>query len=173
MIFTEMRLKGAFVIDPERLTDDRGFFARTYCEREFEARGLHTRWVQCSLSFNRKKGTLRGLHWQAAPHEEIRVVRCVQGAVYDVIVDLRDHSPTCREWVAVELTDENRRALYVPKGFAHGYQTLENDAEMLYMMSEFYHPECARVLRWDDPGIGIDWPEDPATLSPRDRGPSV
>jgi len=169
VIFAETKLEGAFVIEPERLGDERGFFARTWCRREFEAHGLNPRLVQCNVSFNRKKGTLRGMHYQAAPHEEAKLVRCTMGAIYDVIIDLRPDSPTFRQWTAVELTEDNRCMLYVPEGFAHGFQTLENDTEVLYQMSEFYHPESARGVRWDDPAFGIEWPIEQLTISSRDR----
>jgi dTDP-4-dehydrorhamnose 3,5-epimerase len=170
VIFTETKLKGAFVIEPERIEDERGFFARTFCEREFEARGLNARVAQCSISFNRKKGTLRGMHYQVAPHEEAKLVRCTRGAIYDVIIDLRADSPTFRQWVAVELTEDNRRMLYIPEGFAHGFQTLEDNTEVFYQISEFYHPESARGVRWDDPAFGIDWPpEDQRVISARDQ----
>ena len=158
MIFTETKLKGAFVVEVERLGDERGFFARAWCCREFEARGLNPRLVQTNISYNAKKGTLRGLHYQVAPHEEAKVVRCTMGAIHDVIVDVRPDSPTFRQWVAVELTAENRRMLYVPEGFAHGFQTLRDDTEVFYQMSEFFAPQAARGARWDDPAFGIEWP---------------
>lgn len=159
MIFAETKLKGAYIIEPERLEDERGFFARTFCQEEFAAHGLRTRFVQCSISFNKKKGTLRGMHYQVAPHEEAKLVRCTMGAIYDVIIDLRPGSPTFTQWVAVELTAQNRKMLYIPEGLAHGFQTLEDDTEVFYQMSEFYHPECARGVRWDDPVFGIKWPK--------------
>lgn len=169
MKFTETRLKGAFLIEPEKLTDERGFFARAFCEKEFRDRGLHSRFVQWNMAFNRKKGTLRGMHYQTYPHQEIKLVRCTRGAVYDVIVDLRPDSPTFKKWVALELTSGNSLVLYIPKGVAHGYQTLEEDTELFYQMSEPYHPECARGLRWDDPAIGIAWPPGERIFSDRDR----
>ena len=147
MIFNETKLKGAFVIEPERLEDERGFFARTWCQREFEAHGLNPRLVQCSISFNKKKGTLRGMHYQVAPYEEARLVRCTMGAIYDVVLDLRPASSTCKQWVAVELTSENRRMLYIPGGLAHGFQTLKDNTEVFYQMSEFYQPEYVRGVR--------------------------
>ena len=158
MIFIETPLRGAFVIEIEPLHDDRGFFARTWCQREFEAHGLETRLVQCSVSFNTRAGTLRGLHYQAAPHEEVKVVRCTSGAVFDVIVDLRSESPTVAGHYSVTLSSANRRMLYVPQGFAHGFQTLENDTEVTYQISEFHQPESARGVRWNDPAFGIVWP---------------
>jgi dTDP-4-dehydrorhamnose 3,5-epimerase len=169
MRFTETKLAGAFVIEPERFEDERGFFARTWCVREFEAHGLVTRLVQCSVSFNRRRGTVRGMHYQAAPHEEVKLVRCVRGAILDVIVDARPGSPTLHQWVAVELDAESQRALYVPRGFAHGFQTLADDTEVFYQISEFFHPESARGLRWDDPALGIDWPLEVSVISAKDR----
>ena len=168
MIFSETGLKGAFIIEPERLEDKRGFFARTFCQEEFDAHGLNSRFVQCNISFNKKKGTLRGMHYQAAPYEEVKLVRCTMGATYDVIIDLRPHSPTYKRWVPVELGANNRTTLYVPKGFAHGFQTLEDNTEVFYQMSEFYHVECARGVRWDDPAFGIKWPLEPQCISPQD-----
>jgi len=168
MIFTPTRLDGAFTIEPERLEDERGFFARTWCQREFEAQGLNASMAQCSVSFNKKRGTLRGMHYQAAPHEEAKVVRCTMGAIYDVIIDLRKHSRTFKQWMAVELTAENRLALYIPEGLAHGFQTLADDTEVLYQITEFFAPECARGVRWNDPAIGIDWPIKVNIASERD-----
>ena len=168
MIFTETRLKGAYIIEPERQEDERGFFARTFCRKEFEAQGLNPRVVQCSVSFNEKRGTLRGIHYQALPHAEAKSVRCVRGAIYDVIVDLRRESPTFKQWTAVELSAGNGKMLYVPEGVGHGFQTLVDSSEVFYQMSEFYHPECARGLRWDDPVIGVEWPLVPSVMSQRD-----
>jgi dTDP-4-dehydrorhamnose 3,5-epimerase len=158
LIFEETPLGGAFVIDLEPLADERGFFARTWCQREFEAHGLEPRLVQCSVSFNTQAGTLRGLHYQAAPHEEVKVVRCTAGAIFDVIVDLRSESPTLAHHYSVTLSSVNRRMLYIPRGFAHGFQTLERDTEVAYQMSEFHDPDCARGVRWNDPAFGIVWP---------------
>jgi len=157
MKFEETKLKGAYLIEPERLEDDRGFFARTYCADEFTSYGLNTRWVQENISFNHLRGTLRGMHYQAAPHEEIKIVRCTQGAIYDVIIDLRPESSSYKQWNAVELSANNRKMLYIPMGFAHGFQTLYDNTEVFYQMSEFYHPESARGCRWDDPAFGIKW----------------
>jgi len=169
MIFRETELAGAFVIEPERIEDQRGFFARTWCEREFREHGLNPRLVQCNVSFNRRTGTLRGMHFQAAPREEAKLVRCTMGAIYDVVVDLRPDSDTFRKWIAVELTAENRTMVYVPEGFAHGFQTLAEDTEVFYQMSETYAPELARGVRWDDPALGIEWPAAAdRTLSDRD-----
>jgi dTDP-4-dehydrorhamnose 3,5-epimerase len=169
MIFTETRLPNAFVIDPEPYADERGLFARTFCAREFAEHGLDPTTVQCNVSLNRRKGTMRGMHWQAAPHQEAKLVRCTHGAIYDVIVDLRPESPTFGEHVGVELTAANRRMLYVPEGFAHGFLTLEDDTEVFYQMSEFYEPDAARGLRHDDPALGIDWPAEVRVVSERDR----
>ena len=169
MIFIETSLKGAFVIEPERIEDERGFFARTWSRDEFEQNDLDTRLAQCSISFNSRKGTLRGLHYQIAPHEETKLVRCTMGAIYDVIVDLRPDSPTFKQWAAMELTADNRRMLYIPKGLAHGYQTLADHTELFYQMSDPYHPESASGVRWDDPAFGVVWPEPPAIISDRDQ----
>ncbi len=169
MRFTETELRGAFVIELEPVADDRGFFARTWCAREFEERGLAARFVQCSVSFNRKRGTLRGMHYQKAPHEEIKLVRCTRGALYDVIVDLRVDSPTFARHCAAVLTPENGKMMYVPAGFAHGFQTLENDTEVCYQISEFYDPEAAAGVAWDDPAFGIAWPVAERIMSERDR----
>lgn len=170
MIFHPTAIPGARLIEPERLEDERGFFARTWCEREFSAAGLPTRLAQCSLSYNAARGTLRGLHYQAPPHEESKVVRCVRGAIHDVVVDLRSDSPAYLEHLGVELSAENRLALFVPEGCAHGFLTLEEDTEVYYMISEFYEPAAARGVRWNDPALGIEWPEEPRVLSERDAG---
>ena len=158
MIFSPTPLAGAVLIEPERREDSRGFFARTWCNREFEAHGLAPLIVQCSISFNKKRGTLRGLHYQAPPHAETKLVRCTSGAIYDVIVDLRPESPSCRRHFATVLSAENRAMLYVPEGFAHGFQTLEDGTEVFYQMSKFHAPECARGVRWNDPAFAIEWP---------------
>ncbi|MGV1099884.1 dTDP-4-dehydrorhamnose 3,5-epimerase [Thiovibrio sp. JS02] len=168
MLFVETPLRGAYVIDIEPVNDERGFFARSWCRREFEALGLNPRLVQCNISFNRKKGTLRGMHYQVAPHAEAKLVRCTQGAIYDVIVDLRPDSLNYRKWFSCELTAENRRMLYVPEGFAHGFQTLQDNTEVFYQMSECYFPESARGFRWDDPSFAIGWPEAGRIISPKD-----
>lgn len=159
MIFTETRLKGAFVIDLEPRQDERGFFARAWCRKEFEAHGLNPALVQANLSYNGKRGTLRGLHYQVAPHEEAKLVRCIKGAIYDVIADLRPDSATYLQWIGIELTQENRRMLYVPEGFAHGFQTLEHDTEVFYQVTEFYAPGAERGVRWDDPVLSVQWPD--------------
>jgi dTDP-4-dehydrorhamnose 3,5-epimerase len=169
MTFTETKLKGAFVIDLEPIQDERGFFARTWCKNEFEAHGLNPNLVQCNTSFNNKKGTLRGMHYQASPYEEAKLVRCTMGAVYDVIVDLRKESKTFLQWIACELTAQNRKMLYVPEGFAHGFQTLEDNSEVFYQMSEFYHPDHSAGISWDDPVIDIKWPILEVVISKKDK----
>ncbi len=169
MIFTKTTVKDAFIIDPERLEDERGFFARTWCERQFKEHGLNPRLVQCSISFNKRKGTLRGMHYQAKLYEEAKLVRCTMGAIYDVIIDLRPESPTFKHWVGVQLGADNHQMLYVPEGFAHGFQTLTDNSEVLYQISEFYAPESARGVRWNDPAFGIEWPPDERTMSERDQ----
>ena len=170
MIFREMELKGAFVIELDKITDDRGFFARAWCRREFEEHGLNPNLVQCNISFNKTAGTLRGMHYQAAPHEETKLVRCTKGSIFDVIIDLRPHSATYRKHVGVRLCATEYTSLYIPAGFAHGFQTLEDDSEVLYQMSEYYHPESARGVRWDDPAFGIEWPRaEKRIISDRDR----
>jgi dTDP-4-dehydrorhamnose 3,5-epimerase len=166
--FLPLELPGVFLIEPEPLADDRGFFARTWCSREFADHGLVTAIAQCSLSYNRRKGTLRGMHYQAPPHEEVKIVRCTAGAIYDVVIDLRPGSPTRGRWLGVELSAANRRQIYVPAGFAHGFQALVDDTEVFYQISQFYHPESARGLRYDDPAFGIRWPLGDLTVSERD-----
>ena len=169
MKITETRLKGAYVIEPERLEDERGFFARSWSQRQLADHGLNTLIVECSISFNRAQGTLRGMHYQAQPYAEVKLVRCTAGAIYDCIVDLRPSSPTLNEWVAVELTAENRLALYVPEEFAHGFLTLEDDTEVFYQMSEVYTPASARGVRWNDPAFNIEWPDGVRIMNERDR----
>ncbi len=168
MIFTPTRITGVFIIEPELIEDERGSFARTFCRREFARHGLNPNLVQCNISFNRKRGTLRGMHYQAEPHAEAKLVRCTRGEIFDVAVDLRPDSPTYRDWVGVELSAENRRALYIPEGLAHGFITLTDDTEVFYQMSESYHPECARGVRHDDPAFGIDWPLRAICISKKD-----
>jgi dTDP-4-dehydrorhamnose 3,5-epimerase len=169
MIFIETKLKGAFVIEPERLKDERGFFARTWCKHEFEVHGLNSNLVQCNISFNVKRGTIRGMHFQAEPFEEAKLVRCTKGAIWDVIIDLRPDSPTFKKWFAVELTAENHKMLYIPESFAHGFQTLEANTEVFYQMSEYYSPECSKGVRWNDLVFSIEWPEDDIIISDKDR----
>ena len=169
MIFHDTEIPGAFVIDLERLEDERGFFARAWCADEFAAQGLSTRLVQANLSFNASAGTLRGMHFQRAPHEEAKVVRCTRGALFDAIVDLRPDSPAFKRWLGVELTAENRRALYLPEGCAHGFQTLVDATEIFYLISESYAPESEGGVRWNDPAFGIEWPAAVARIiTPRD-----
>lgn len=168
MRFIETKLKGAYLIEPELIEDERGFFARTFCAREFESHGLNPHLVQCNISYNRKKGTLRGMHYQAFPRAEAKLVRCTQGAIYDVIIDLRSHSPTFKEWIAVKLTSRKHRMLYVPENFAHGFQTLEDDTEVSYQMSEYYCVGSSRGVRWNDPAFRIFWPECPSFISGKD-----
>lgn len=170
MIFRETKLAGAFVVEPERLADERGFFARTWCRREFADRGLSADLAQCNVSFNTRKGTVRGMHYSVAPHAEVKLVRCTRGAIRDVIVDLRPDSPTFRQWAGAELSAENGRALYIPEGLAHGFQTLEDGTEVFYQMSDFFHPECARGVRWDDPAFGLAWPLPISVISEKDLG---
>ncbi|MDT8375596.1 MAG: dTDP-4-dehydrorhamnose 3,5-epimerase [Mariprofundaceae bacterium] len=170
MIFEETPLSGAYVVLPEVVRDERGFFARSWCSREFESRGLNPALVQCNISYNDKKGTLRGMHFQLPPHEEAKLVRCVRGSIFDVIIDLRPDSPTYCRWQGVELNEENRKALYIPEGFAHGFLTLTDDTEVLYQMSSWFVPDSAAGIRWDDPAIAIDWPDEPRCVSKKDRG---
>lgn len=169
MIFRETPLAGAFLIEPEPVADDRGFFARTYSRAEFTARGLDPAIDQCSVSFNHRRGTLRGLHFQAVPREEVKLVRCTRGSLWDVIVDVRPGSPTRGRHFAVVLSAAARNSLYIPKGMAHGFITLEDDTEVFYQISEPYSPEHARGYRWDDPAFAIPWPEPVAVISDRDR----
>lgn len=169
MNFHELTVPGVFEIDLELKLDERGFFARIWCQREFRSRGLNPTLVQCSMSFNERKGTLRGMHYQAEPHGEDKLVRCTQGGVYDVAVDLRPGSSTFRRWVGVNLTAANRKMLYIPKGCGHGFITLEDRTEVLYQMSEFYDPQSARGVRWNDPAFQIKWPIEPVAISDRDR----
>ena len=168
MIFIETQLKGAWLIDPELRSDSRGFFARSFCATEFAAHGLKPVVAQCNVSFNHQRGTVRGLHYQLPPHAEVKLVRCTRGAIYDVIVDLRPDSPTYLKHVSVELTAENRRALYIPEFFAHGFQSLTDASEVFYQMSEFYTPGQARGLRYNDPALGISWPLPVSVVSEAD-----
>lgn len=169
MIFTETPLRGAFLVDLERRGDERGFFARAFCEREFAEHGLSFRFVQMNNSLTANRGTLRGMHYQLSPKAETKLVRCVRGAFYDVILDIRRDSPTFGRSFGAELTAENRRMMYVPKGFAHGLVTLTEASEALYMVDEFYSPEHERGIRWDDQRFGIEWPLRPVVLSDKDR----
>jgi dTDP-4-dehydrorhamnose 3,5-epimerase len=169
MIFHRTKLPGVVKIELDLHRDERGFFARSWCQKEFEAEGLNPNTVQCNVSFNEKKGTLRGMHFQAAPSPEAKLVRCTQGAIYDVVIDLRAEAPTYKQWVSVELSGENRRMLYIPEGCAHGFLTLEDKTEVFYQMSEFYQPELARGVRWDDAAFQIKWPAKVEVISERDR----
>jgi dTDP-4-dehydrorhamnose 3,5-epimerase len=168
--FMETPLPGAFLIDPEPRGDDRGFFARVFCAEEFAAAGLETRFVQINNSWSRHRGTLRGLHYQVEPHAEVKVVRAVSGALWDVMLDVREGSRTFGRWFGAELTAANRRMMYVPRGFAHGFVTLTDETEALYLVSTPYEAASERGVRWDDPAFGISWPVQPAVLSDKDRG---
>lgn len=168
MIFTETKLDGAFLIDIEERTDERGFFARSWCQKEFEQHGLVPLVVQANISFNHKKGTVRGMHYQASPYEETKLVRCTRGAIYDVIVDLRKGSPTYCQWISAELTADNRRMLFVPEGYAHGFQTLTDATEVCYQVSQFYTPGAERGARFNDPAFSIRWPLDVTVISEKD-----
>lgn len=168
MIYTRTKLAAATVIDLEVRNDERGFFARSFCEREFAEQGLPTRFPQCNISHNLRAGTLRGMHYQAAPQREAKLVRCIRGAIYDVIIDLRVGSATRFEWIGEELTADNGRALFVPEGFAHGFITLQDDTQVFYHMSEFFQAEGGRGVRWDDPRFGVAWPLAPRVISERD-----
>jgi dTDP-4-dehydrorhamnose 3,5-epimerase len=170
MIFYQMKLPGVFQVQLEPCSDQRGFFARSWCQQEFEEHGLNPQLLQCNISFNARKGTLRGMHYQAAPYTETKIVRCTQGAIYDVVLDLRPESGTFKEWISTVLTMENRHMLYIPEGCAHGFLTLEDRTEVFYQMSEFYHPESARGVRWDDPAFQIIWPREVQVISDRDAG---
>jgi dTDP-4-dehydrorhamnose 3,5-epimerase len=169
MIFTETKLPGAFVVELERREDERGFFALSWSRKVFSERGLDERLVECNVSFNRRRGTLRGMHYQEAPHGQAKLVRCTMGAVYDVIVDLREGSPTFTRWLSVELSAANRTMLYVPTGLAHGFQTLADETEVFYQMSAPFRPESGRGVRWNDPAFGIRWPIADAIMNERDR----
>jgi dTDP-4-dehydrorhamnose 3,5-epimerase len=169
LIFTELVLKGAFAIEPERREDDRGFFARMFCREEFEAQGLNSSVVQCNVSFNKRKGTLRGMHFQAAPYEESKLVRCTRGTIFDVIIDLRRSSASFKKYATIELSAENRKMLYIPEGFAHGFQTMEDNTEVFYQMSREYVRDHASGVRWDDPAFGIVWPPGERIIIERDR----
>lgn len=169
MLFKETILKGAYLIEPEKLEDERGFFARSFCVREFEKHGLNPRLVQCNISHNIKKGTLRGMHYQKAPYAEAKLVRCTRGAIYDVIVDLRPESPCFRMNVGMRLDESNRIMVYIPEGFAHGFITLEDDSEVFYQMSEFYSPQHAAGFRWNDPFFSLQWPLEAVVISERDK----
>lgn len=169
MIFTETKLKGAHILDLQKFGDDRGYFARVFCRKEFEENGLNPVVAQANTSFSKTRGTLRGMHFQRAPHREAKLVKCVQGALYDVIVDLRPDSPTFKQWVGVELTPETGRMLYVPEGFAHGFQTTADDTVVMYLVSELYAPHAEGGVRHNDPAFGIEWPEPVTVMSEKDQ----
>lgn len=170
MIFSETELAGAYTIELERHEDERGFFARSFCAQEFAEHGLIEHWAQSNVSFNERRGTMRGMHWQTSPHEEVKLVRCTKGAIYDVIVDVRAGSPTARRWLGVELSEENRRMLYIPGGFAHGFLTTADRTEVFYEMSAPHVPEAARGFYWNDPQVAIAWPGPVNVISDRDAG---
>jgi dTDP-4-dehydrorhamnose 3,5-epimerase len=168
MIFTETKLRGAFVVEVKKLADERGFFGRSYCANEFGEHGLSQNMVQANVSYNIRAGTLRGMHYQVAPHQEAKLIRCTRGALYDVIVDLRPNSPTYKQWFGIELSADGYSMLYVPEDFAHGFVTLVDNTEATYQVSQFYTPGAERGLRWNDPAIGIEWPVTPAVISAKD-----
>lgn len=170
MKFSETKLKGAFIIEPEKIEDRRGFFARMWCQNEFEAHGLKPNFVQINLSFNKSRGIIRGLHYQTTPYEEAKLFRCTSGAIYDVIIDLRPESPTYLEWAGFELTGDNRKMLYVPENFANGYQALSDNAEVIYLVSQFYSPDSEKGIRYNDPAFNIEWPQiDDLVVSEKDK----
>ena len=168
MIFTPTAIEGVVIVEPEKRLDERGYFARTWCAREFAEQGLTTPFVQSNISYNRRRGTLRGMHYDVSPHEEIKLVRCTRGALFDVAIDLRSSSPTYRRHVAVTLTPEGGNMLYIPAGFAHGFLTLADDTEVCYLMAPYYVPRPTRGVRWNDPAFGIEWPIPVAVVSERD-----
>jgi dTDP-4-dehydrorhamnose 3,5-epimerase len=169
MKFEPGKVDGGYIVSLEERADERGFFARAFCVDEFAAQGLDTDFVQCNMSGNVSKGTIRGMHWQTAPHQETKFIRCIKGAIYDVIVDIRPDSPTYLQWMGAELTAENRLAMYAPKGTAHGYLTLTDDAEVFYMVTTRFNAEADSGARWDDPAFGIEWPSEPTIISPKDE----
>ncbi len=169
MLFKETIISGVYIIELEKKYDERGFFARTWCKNEFKEQGLESELAQCNLSYNKKCGTLRGMHYQIAPYGETKLVSCISGAIYDVIIDLRKESPTYEKWYSVELTAENGLMLYIPKGIAHGFQTLKDKTSVFYQMSEFYHPKSARGIRWDDVKFNIKWPIAEKIISEKDQ----
>jgi dTDP-4-dehydrorhamnose 3,5-epimerase len=169
LIFTETKLKGAFILDVKRLEDERGFFGRSWCKKEMEEHGLNSNVVQANVSFNHKKGTLRGMHFQFNPYQETKLVRCTKGALYDVIIDLRKDSPTYKQWIGVELTEDNFRMLYVPEDFAHGFITLQDNTAVTYQVTQFYTPGAEGGIRWNDPAVGIEWPVPVEVISSKDK----
>ena len=168
MIFIETELSGAHIIEPENLEDERGFFARVFDKKEFEDRGLNTEYVQTSISFNKQKGTFRGMHYQIEPFEEEKLVRCTKGKIFDVILDLRPQSKTFKKWTSVELSEDNHKIIYIPKGFAHGFQTLENNSEIFYEISQYYNSDYSKGIKWDDPSFDIKIPLDISIISKKD-----
>ena len=173
MLFTETSIPGVVVVDPSRIEDERGFFARTFDEAAFRARGMNPDVVQCNISFNLRRGTVRGMHYQVAPFEESKLVRCTQGEIFDVALDLRDGSPTFGTWTGVRLSAENRRSLYLPEGIAHGFQTLADNTEIFYQMGQAFEPTAGRGVRWDDPTFDVRWPEEIRCVAPKDEAFSV
>ena len=169
MIFCPTNVAGAFEIRPELIHDERGWFTRTWCQREFESHGLNPRIAQCNLSFNPRKGTLRGMHYQVGEHAEAKLVRCTRGSIFDVALDIRPSSPTFKKWAAVVLKADASNMFYIPEGCAHGFLTLADETEVFYQISEFYHPESGRGVRWDDPAFGVEWPARVEVISDRDR----
>lgn len=169
MIFTETELKGAFILDVKKMEDERGFFGRSYCQKEFEDHGINPHVVQANVSYNKVKGTLRGMHYQMHPYEETKLVRCVRGAIYDVIIDLRKDSPTYTKWIGVELREGSYKMLFVPEGFAHGFITLEDNTEVIYQVSQFYTPGSEKGIRWNDKAFNIKWPIEPVVISEKDQ----
>ena len=171
MLFKKAKLKGAFIVELEPIEDERGFFARSFCKKEFEKQGLNPNIAQCNVSYNKKKGTLRGMHYQVAPHEEAKMVSCTIGTIYDVIIDLRPDSPTYCKWMAVELNANDHKMFYIPEGFAHGFQTIEDNTTVFYQMTEFYHPKSAKGIRWNDSAFQINWPiiKEDIIISEKDR----
>jgi dTDP-4-dehydrorhamnose 3,5-epimerase len=170
MIFTELNLKGAYLIEIAPWEDERGFFARSFCAQEFEKHGLISRFVQNNISYNKKKGTLRGMHYQEAPYSEAKLVSCIKGALFDVFIDLREHSPTFNRWEAIKLCAAEFKMAYIPPGFAHGYQTLQDETVVFYQVSEFYHPDAAKTISWENPDININWPLAVSCISMKDAG---
>ena len=169
MIFHELELSGAFLIVPEIREDERGLFARVWCHREFSENGLNPEIVQCSVSLNTEKGTLRGMHYQASPYQESKLIRCTRGRIFDVIIDIRANSQTFKQSIGIELSSEKRNMLYAPEGFAHGFLTLEDNTEVFYQMSQYYQPDAARGVRWNDPAFSIRWPEPVRIIKERDK----
>lgn len=172
MKFNKTHIKDVYIIDLDKHIDERGYFARAWCKNEFDEMGLKSNVVQCNLSFNHKKGTLRGMHYQIHPFEEVKMVRCIQGKILDVVIDLRKDSETYKQWIGVELSDENHRMLYVPEGFAHGYQTLEDYSMVYYQVTEFYQPGSEKGIRWNDPAFKIEWPLEITSMSDKDQNHS-